>query len=303
MNEPKNGTLESSTLDRLEAQSVHILREAYREFKNLVMLWSIGKDSTVLLWLARKAFFGHVPFPLMHIDTDHKIPQMIIYRDEIVRKWRLNMIVGRNARALAEKRTFPDGVLTRLECCKALKTEALKHTLSGEWPRLRFDHEAGRYVEERHGEAFTGVIVGVRADEEGSRSKERYFSPRDRESDWNTSDQPPELWRQYKTDFAPGTHIRVHPLLDWTELDIWEYIGREGIPVTSLYFDGGEGKRYRSLGCYPCTKPVDSKSATVADIVAEIKTGRFARVAERAGRDQDKEDGGGLETLRREGYM
>ncbi len=303
MNEPKNGTLESSTLDRLEAQSVHILREAYREFKNLVMLWSIGKDSTVLLWLARKAFFGHVPFPLLHIDTDYKIPQMIIYRDEIVRKWRLNMIVGRNVRALAEKRTFPDGALTRLECCKALKTEALKHTLSGEWPRLRFDHEAGRYVEERHGEAFTGVIVGVRADEEGSRSKERYFSPRDRESDWNTSDQPPELWRQYKTDFAPGTHIRVHPLLDWTELDIWEYIGREGIPVTSLYFDGGEGKRYRSLGCYPCTKPVDSKSATVADIVAEIKTGRFARVAERAGRDQDKEDGGGLETLRREGYM
>jgi sulfate adenylyltransferase subunit 2 len=244
-----------------------------------------------------------VPFPLLHIDTAFKIPEMIRYRDEIVREWRLNMIVGQNVRALAEKRTFPDGRLTRLECCKTLKTEALKCTLSGEWPRLHFDHEAGRYVEEIHVEAFTGVIVGARADEEGSRSKERYFSPRDRDSDWNTADQPPELWHQFKTDFAPGTHIRVHPLLDWTELDIWEYIGREEIPVTSLYFDQGEGRRYRSLGCYPCTKPVESTARTVSDIVAELKTGQFANVAERSGRDQDKEDGGGLETLRRGGYM
>jgi sulfate adenylyltransferase subunit 2 len=293
----------TSTLDRLEAQSVHILREAYREFKSLVMLWSIGKDSTVLLWLTRKAFFGHVPFPLLHIDTGYKIPEMIRYRDDIVRQWRLNMIVGQNVRALAEKRTFPDGQLSRLECCKTLKTEALKCTLSGEWPRKRFDHEAGRYAEEAHGEAFTGVIVGVRADEEGSRSKERYFSPRDRDSDWNTADQPPELWHQYKTDFAPGTHIRVHPLLDWTELDIWEYIGREEIPVTGLYFDRGEGRRYRSLGCHPCTKAVESSARSVADIIKELKTGKFANVAERSGRDQDKEDGGGLETLRREGYM
>jgi sulfate adenylyltransferase subunit 2 len=293
----------ASTLDRLEAQSVHILREAYREFKSLVMLWSIGKDSTVLLWLTRKAFFGHVPFPLLHIDTAFKIPEMIRYRDEIVREWHLNMIVGQNVRALAEKRTFPDGRLTRLECCKTLKTEALKCTLSGEWPRLRFDHAGDRYVEETHGEAFTGVIVGARADEEGSRSKERYFSPRDRDSDWNTADQPPELWRQFKTDFAPGTHIRVHPLLDWTELDIWEYIGREEIPITSLYFDRGEGRRYRSLGCYPCTTPVESTARNVADVVAELKTGKFANVAERSGRAQDKEDGGGLETLRRGGYM
>ncbi len=292
-----------ATLDRLETASVHILREAYREFKSLVMLWSVGKDSTVLLWLARKAFFGHVPFPLMHIDTSFKIPEMIRYRDDIVKQWRLNMIVGQNVRALAEKRTFPDGRLTRLDCCKALKTEALKCSLSGEWPRLRFDHEAGCYREEKQGEAFTGVIVGVRADEEGSRSKERYFSPRDRDSDWHTSDQPPELWHQYKTDFAPGTHIRVHPLLDWTELDIWEYIAREDIPVTPLYFDRGEGRRYRSLGCYPCTKPVESSARSVAEIIVELKTGKLANVAERAGRDQDKEDGGGLETLRKEGYM
>ena len=303
MNEADSIEQSTSTLDRLEAQSVHILREAYREFKSLVMLWSIGKDSTVLLWLARKAFFGHVPFPLMHIDTAYKIPEMIRYRDDIVRQWKLNMIVGQNVRALAEKRTFPDGRLSRIECCKTLKSEALKCTLSGDWPRLRFDHEAGGYVEETHGDAFTGVIVGVRADEEGSRSKERYFSPRDKSSDWNTSDQPPELWHQFKTDFAPGTHIRVHPLLDWTELDIWEYIGREKIPVTSLYFDRGEGRRYRSLGCFPCTKPVESTALTVDDIITELKTGKFANVAERSGRDQDKEDGGGLETLRRGGYM
>ena len=296
-------TTSSTTLDRLEAQSVHIIREAYREFKSLVMLWSIGKDSTVLLWLTRKAFFGHVPFPLLHIDTGYKVPEMIRYRDEIVRQWRLNMIVGQNVRALAEKRTFPDGRLNRIECCKTLKSEALKNTLSGEWPRLRFDHATDNYVPDTHVEAFSGVIVGVRADEEGSRSKERYFSPRDRDNDWHASDQPPELWNQYKTDFAPGTHIRVHPLLDWTELDIWEYIGREQIPITNLYFDGGTGQRYRSLGCFPCTKPVTSTARNVAEIVTELKTGKFVNVAERSGRDQDKEDGGGLETLRRGGYM
>lgn len=290
-------------LEKLEAQSVHILREAYREFKGLVMLWSIGKDSTVLLWLARKAFFGHVPIPLMHIDTNFKIPAMITYRDRLVKAWGLNMLVGQNKEALAAKMTYPDGAINRIECCKKLKSEALKHTLSGEWPRLRFDHQLGQYALDTHAEAFTGVIVGVRADEEGSRSKERYFSPRDKANDWDVADQPPELWNQYKTDFAPGTHVRIHPLLDWTELDIWEYIGAENIPITSLYFDQGKGKRYRSLGCYPCTTPVDSKAANVQEIIVELKTGKFANIAERSGRAQDKEDGGGLETLRRDGYM
>ena len=166
-------------LDALEYQSVYILREAYREFKSLVMLWSIGKDSTVLLWLARKAFFGHVPFPLVHIDTSYKIPEMIAYRDKIAKEWKLNMIVGQNKAALEAKQTFPDGALDRLSCCKALKTEALKHTLAGDWPRFRFDHKAEEYVIDENKEPYTGVIVGARADEEGSRSKERYFSPRD----------------------------------------------------------------------------------------------------------------------------
>lgn len=305
---PAPGGLDASGpldhLDQLEHRSVHILREAYAAFPKLCMLWSIGKDSTVLLWLARKAFFGHVPFPLVHIDTSFKIPEMIAYRDRLVAEWKLQLLYGRNDAAIAAGRTFPAGNVDRVTCCGLLKTAALKGTLSGEQPRYRFDHTAGAYVRDRVTDAFTGVIVGARADEEGSRSKERYFSPRSTENLWDVADQPPEFWRQYKTEFAPGTHVRIHPLLDWTELNIWEYIQRERIPVVSLYFDNGEGKRYRSLGCWPCTQPVESRARTVADIVHELRAGKFRHVAERAGRAQDAEDtGGGLETLRRDGYM
>ena len=290
-------------LEIIESQSIFILREAYRSFKQMVMLWSIGKDSTVLLWLARKAFFGHVPFPLVHIDTSYKIPEMIEYRDRFAREWKINMVVGRNERALAEKQTYPNGNVTRLECCRLLKSEALKHTLSGEWPRWILNHETGEYDRTEGGEPYTGVIVGARSDEEGSRSKERYFSPRDRHNDWDVGDQPPELWNQFKTDFAPGTHVRIHPLLDWTELNIWEYIERENIPIIDLYFDKGKGERYRSLGCAPCTSSVHSCSTNVHDIVEELRGGKFSNIAERSGREQDKEDGGGLEFLRRDGYM
>ncbi len=290
-------------LETLESQSIFILREAYRSFKNLVMLWSIGKDSTVLLWLARKAFFGHAPIPLLHIDTSYKIPKMIEYRDRFAREWKLNLIVGQNVEALQNKQTFPDGNATRLQCCGRLKSEALKHTLSGEWPRRVMNHETGEYDLVEGGEPFTGVIVGARADEEGSRSKERYFSPRDQHNEWDVSEQPPELWNQFKTDFAPGTHVRIHPLLDWTELNIWEYIERENIPIIDLYFDQGNGTRYRSLGCYPCTVPVESTAKNVSEIVEELRSGKFSNIAERSGRAQDKEDFSGLETLRRDGYM
>jgi len=290
-------------LDALESQSVYILRTAYREFKSLCMLWSIGKDSTVLLHLTRKAFLGHVPFPIVHIDTGYKIPEMIVYRDKLAKELKLNMIVGRNCEALKKKMTFPDKKIDRLTCCKTLKTKALVKTLSGEWPRYKLNLKTGKYEIDKNKEPYTGVIAGARADEEGSRSKERYFSARDEKSQWDIADQPPELWNQFKTDFAPGTHVRIHPLLDWTELNIWEYIEREKIPVVSLYFNKGKGKRYRSLGCYPCTFPVDSTSKTVKDIVAELMTGKFSNIAERSGRAQDKDDNGGLETLRREGYM
>jgi sulfate adenylyltransferase subunit 2 len=290
-------------LDQLESRSVHILREAYSAFPQLGMLWSIGKDSTVLLWLTRKAFFGHVPFPLVHIDTSFKIPEMIAYRDRLAAEWGLNILYGQHREALAERRTFPDGAVDRLTCCGLLKTEALKRTLSGAWPRWRFDHATRTWKEDASREPFTGVIAGVRADEEGSRSKERYFSPRNAENTWDVGDQPPEFWNQYKTEFAPGTHVRIHPLLDWTELNIWEYIAREEIPTVSLYYNRGDGTRYRSLGCWPCTRPVRSEARNVEEIIAELRSGQFARVAERAGRAQDQDDGGGLETLRREGYM
>jgi sulfate adenylyltransferase subunit 2 len=290
-------------LDALEHRSVFLLREAYANFKNLGMLWSIGKDSTVLLWLTRKAFFGHVPIPLIHIDTAYKIPEMIEYRDRLAAEWNLHLIYGQNRGALDAKRTFPDGAVDRIACCTLLKTEALKKTLSGEWPRYRFNHATRGYEVDRNTEAFTGIIAGVRADEEGSRSKERYFSARGAAGHWDVADQPPEFWNQYKTDFAPGTHVRIHPLLDWTELNIWEYIERENIPTVSLYYNQGSGKRYRSLGCYPCTNPVDSDARTVSEIIEELRTGKFSNVAERSGRAQDKDDGGGLETLRRDGYM
>ncbi len=285
-----------SQLSELEDQSVYIFREAFKHFKQLCMLWSIGKDSTVMLWLARKAFFGHVPFPLVHIDTSYKIPEMIAYRDRVAREWGLQMVVGQNRQALANGMGPERG---RLTCCRALKTEALRKTLSGEWPRRRMQPN-GKYVDEVNGEPFTGVIVGARADEEGSRSKERYFSPRDHGGDWDIADQPPELWNQFKTDFAPGTHVRIHPLLDWTEVNIWEYVERENIPIIDLYFDKGQGRRYRSLGCAPCTGSISSCATNPSEVIVELRT---IKTAERAGRAQDRENAYAMEQLRREGYM
>jgi sulfate adenylyltransferase subunit 2 len=267
-------------LAALENESIYILREAFNKFSGLAMLWSIGKDSTVLLWLARKAFLGHVPFPIVHIDTTYKIPSMIEYRDSVVRDWKLRMIVARNDDALAAGTTFPAGLATRVECCSALKKDALQ-----------------RLIEHRQ---YTGIIVGVRRDEEPTRAKELYFSPRNERMEWTPAQQPPEFWSQFKTDFPPGTHIRIHPLLHWTELNVWEYIEREGIPVIPLYFDDGTGNRYRSLGCAPCTTPIASTARTVSEVVAELRTGR---TAERSGRAQDRESEDAFEVLRRDGYM
>jgi sulfate adenylyltransferase subunit 2 len=267
-------------LDQLESQSVYLLREAFNKFARPAMLWSIGKDSTVLLWLARKAFFGHVPFPLVHVDTTYKIPSMIEYRDQLCREWRLQLIVGGNEEVLASGQTYPKGRATRVACCSTLKKDALKAVLD--------QHK------------FDGVIVGVRRDEEPTRAKERYFSPRDQHMEWNVDDQPPEFWDQFKTDFAPGSHVRIHPLLHWTELNIWEYIARESVPVIPLYFANAQGERYRSLGCHPCTFPVRSNARTAPEIIAEL---RSTRASERAGRAQDQESEGAFEKLRRDGYM
>jgi sulfate adenylyltransferase subunit 2 len=300
-------------LDQLEQQSVYIFREAFRHFERLCMLWSIGKDSTVLLWLARKAFFGHVPFPLVHIDTSYKLPEMIAYRDRLAMEYKLHMVVGQNAEALAARDTFPDKLKAnpsmsaeeqqalRQACCGRLKRDALNATVHGTMPRRRLDLSTGRYQLDPDTQPYHGVIVGARADEEGSRSKERYFSPRDKNDNWDVGDQPPEFWNQFKTDFAPGTHVRIHPLLDWTELHIWEYIKRENIPTVSLYYDQGSGTRYRSLGCGPCQAPIQSTSKNVDDIIVELKSGKLRNIAERSGRLQDGKHG--LEELRREGYM
>jgi len=264
----------------LESRSIYILREAFSRCERPAMLWSIGKDSTVLLWLARKAFFGHVPFPLVHVDTSYKIPSMIEYRDRLVREWGLTLVVGRNDAALGGGATYPNGGATRVDCCGALKKDAL-----------------GEVLDRHH---FTGVIVGVRRDEEPTRAKERYFSPRNREMKWRADDQPPELWDQFNTDVAADAHVRIHPLLHWTELNVWEYIEREGIPVIPLYFANERNERYRSLGCAPCTAPIVSTARTVAEIIEEL---RATRAPERAGRAQDQESEDALERLRRDGYM
>ncbi len=265
-------------LDELENQSIYILREAYKNFKNLAMLWSIGKDSTVLVWLARKAFFGECPIPLVHIDTSYKIPEMIEYRDRVAKEWNLNLIVGQNKKALDEGMNFEKG---RITCCEALKTNGLVSVMEDK--------------------GYTGLMLGIRRDEEGTRAKERYFSPRDKNFEWNFKDQPPELWDQYKTTFAEGTHIRIHPILHWTELNVWEYILREKIPIIPLYFSNAEGKRYRSLGCAPCTFPIESNAKTVAEIVEELK--HNTTTAERSGRAQDQEDTYAMQKLRARGYM
>lgn len=289
-------------LDRLESKSVGILREAYANLSNLIMLWSAGKDSTVLLWLTRKAFFGHVPFPLLHVDTGFKMPEIIEFRDRLTKEWKLNMIVGKNENSLQSKQTYPDGILNPTECCRSLKTETLKHTLDGTWKRYRFNHQNIQYEEDRLTDIYSGVIVGVRADEEGSRSKERYFSFRNKESYWAVAEQPPEIWSYYNTILSPGNQIRVHPLLDWTELNIWEYIKREDIPITNLYFNRGDGMRYRTIGCETCTTPIRSYAINVDEIINELVSGDYRNVPERSGRAQDNESGG-LETLRLNGYM
>lgn len=262
-------------LRALEDQSVYILREAYKHFDHLAMLWSMGKDSTVLLWLARKAFFGHVPFPLVHIDTGYEMPELIEYRDRLCCEWRLNLVVGQNKEALTGGMSPEQG---RVTCCTAMKIEALKQTIN--------THK------------WTAIILGIRADEEGTRAKERYFSLRDKDGEWDFRDQPPELWDQYKTTFPTGSHIRVHPLLDWTELNIWEYLELEQIPLPTLYFDRGTGTRFRSLGCVPCTGTVPSCATTIPQIILEL---RNTTVAERSGRAQD--EGRGMETLRKLGHM
>jgi len=262
-------------LDELENKSIYVIREAYSRCRRMAVLWSIGKDSTTLIWLCRKAFFGPPPFPVIHIDTGRKFAPIYAFRDRYAAEWNLDLLVARSERAADHAPSFAD----KLECCNELKTNALKRTIA-----------------ERR---FEAVLLGIRRDEHGIRAKERFFSPRDGDFRWNYLDQPAELWDQYGSSSDPDAHLRVHPLLDWREIDVWRYVQREGIPVVDLYF-ARDGYRYRSIGCEPCCQPVVSEAATIEAIIEEL---RATRIAERSGRAQDKEQAYMMQKLRSLGYM
>ena len=210
-------------LDEIESRTIYIIREAYARCRNTVLLWSAGKDSTALLWIARKAFFGKIPFPVLHIDTEFKSPQVYAFRDRYAKEWGLDLTVAKNESAL-KKGMNPE--MGRFECCAALKTEALKAAVR------------------EHG--FEGLLLAIRRDEHGIRAKERYFSPRTADFAWDYENQPAELWDLYASRCEDEEHLRVHPMLHWTEIDVWRYIQREQIPVVDLYL-ANNGKRYRSI--------------------------------------------------------
>src|SRR3954467_2705633 len=264
-------------LDQLENQSIFLFREAYRAFKNIAMPWSMGKDSNVLIWLALKSFLGKIPFPVLHIDTTYEFPEMLEFRDWATKHYKLNLIVKINTEARARGIGYEthDPVTVTHE----LKTVALQQVLA--------EHK------------FDALITGIRRDEDATRAKERYFSPRNAQSEWSYKDQPPEFWGQFASTAGEGEHVRVQPLLHWTEADIWRYIQREQIPIPQLYF-ARNGKRYRSLGCQPITHPIDSTAATIEEIVAELEA---TRSSERAGRAQDHYEPHAMQKLRAKGFM
>jgi len=251
------------------------------------MLWSFGKDSNVMIHLARKAFFGQVPFPLIHCDTELEMDEVYAFRDRYVREWNINLLSP-----ICPPLSETDESLPHAARVAARKTLGLKE------------------VVEKHG--FNGIITGIRRDEEATRAKERVFSPRGEAGRWDVKEQPPEFWDQYKTDYPPGTSIRIHPLLHWTELDIWRYIKRENIPVVPLYFArpyrvfegrdfGGAMMRFRSLGEKGITWPIVSSAISIDDIIEELK---ITKVSERSGRPMGAdEDESSFERLRADGYM
>ncbi len=261
-------------LDRLEADSIHILREAYASLRPLVMLWSLGKDSNAMIWLARKAFLGEVPFPVAHLDTGLEFPETYAFRERYAKEWGLKLIDDACPPIEEVDPNLPPN--SRLAARKSL---GLRQALT------------------RYG--FKGVIAGIRRDEQATRAKERVFSPRGADGAWDFRDQPPEFWDSYHPAPPPDGHVRVHPLLRWTELDVWRYIQRENIPVVPLYF-ATNGKRYRSLGEIGITFPIDSDAADIPSILAELAA---TRAPERAGRAMDHDSEDAFERLRATGYM
>lgn len=294
-------------LKQLEAESIHIIREVVAEFDNPVMLYSIGKDSAVMLHLARKAFFpGKLPFKLLHVDTTWKFKEMIEFRDDLAKKYELDLIVHKNQEGIDQGiGPFTHGSSKHTDI---MKTQALKQAL------------------DKYG--FDAAFGGARRDEEKSRAKERVYSFRDRNHRWDPKNQRPELWNVYNARINRGESIRVFPLSNWTELDIWQYIHLEGIDIVPLYFsakrpvvnrDGmlinvnddrmellpGEqieerSVRFRTLGCYPLTGAVESEATTLPEIIQEML---LTTTSERQGRAIDHDSAGSMEKKKQEGYF
>ena len=294
-------------LQKLEAESIHIMREVAAEFDNPVMLYSVGKDSAVLLHLARKAFApGKIPFPLLHVDTNWKFKEMIEFRDEMVKEYGFELLVHKNPEGMAMNvGPFTHGSAKHTDI---MKTQGLKQAL---------DH---------HG--FDAAFGGARRDEEKSRAKERVYSFRDKNHRWDPKSQRPELWNIYNGKVNKGESIRVFPLSNWTELDIWQYIYLESIKIVPLYLaakrpvverDGSlimvdddrmpieEGEevqmksvRFRTLGCYPLTGAVESEAATLPEIIQEML---LTKTSERQGRVIDHDSSGSMEKKKMEGYF
>jgi len=297
----------SSHLEQLEAESIYVIREVVAQCERPVMLYSIGKDSSVLLHLARKAFHpGRVPFPLLHVDTKWKFRDMITFRDRTAEELGLDLIVHTNQEGLAQGiNPFDHGSRNYTD---VMKTQALKQALS-----------AGR---------FDAAFGGARRDEERSRAKERVFSFRDRHHRWEPRNQRPELWNLYNGRVNPGESIRVFPLSNWTELDVWQYIWLEDIPIVPLYFsaprpvveredtlimvdderfrlrDGERPEkrwvRFRTLGCYPLSGGIESRATTLPEVIQEML---LATRSEREGRVIDHDRSGSMEEKKREGYF
>ncbi|MBL4610335.1 sulfate adenylyltransferase subunit CysD [Halopseudomonas sp.] len=293
-------------LKQLEAESIHIIREVAAEFQNPVMLYSIGKDSAVMLHLARKAFYpGRLPFPVLHVDTGWKFQEMYKFRAKMVEEMDLDLLVHQNAEGLAQGvGPFTHGSAVHTD---VMKTQALKQALN------------------KYG--FDAAFGGARRDEEKSRAKERVYSFRDKHHRWDPKNQRPELWNIYNGKVHKGESIRVFPLSNWTELDIWQYIYLESIPIVPLYFaaerpvveyngslimvdddrmplDGKEPEmkmvRFRTLGCYPLTGAVESTAATLPEIIQEML---LTRTSERQGRVIDHDQAGSMEEKKRQGYF
>ena len=294
-------------LQKLEAESIHIIREVAAEFDNPAMLYSVGKDSAVLLHLARKAFApGKIPFPLLHVDTDWRFKEMIAFRDQMAEKYGFDLIVHKNPEGIAMGMSpFTHGSAKHTDI---MKTQGLKQAL------------------DMHG--FDAAFGGARRDEEKSRAKERVYSFRDKNHRWDPKNQRPELWNVYNSKVDKGESIRVFPLSNWTELDIWQYIYLEGIEIPSLYFakerpvverddtlimvddermelEKGEQVqnkmvRFRTLGCYPLTGAVESVAQTLPEIIQEML---LCTTSERQGRVIDNDSAGSMEKKKMEGYF